>query len=542
MRDMLKIVSDPAHPLHFLVTRKQLASGKIVFDWRKTTRITKLGKVQVGRYEGSELGQVVQAGHLSARASGEVELLALEDANLNQATGDVIEKRRKNIKGLESHKVGVVIKGVPVELRSAKQWVRDGNLPELYVNGGERIMTNKYQRLTRGRLTRSANRGTEATRRVRRPPKTGSILAKDIPDQINKDEHLASQAQNRIRSPSESSSPADQQQARLTQLGKIDVPDPPSMRKTSSKLRPQSRGLKFDLVQAAVEELISLASDHFSDADAELRRKYERLIKRLQPEILKRIDKKAKDIEASSRRNQVFAQVVVEYVYEDQWWSQNNELIDIRLKDFWISTRRHNKKYNKSRTSVIEEYSIPLITQVQGDIEGVFIAGIYNPKVKGGRSPYAVYIVKCKDKNRGNFHPGNISIEGYEFDSDYFGKQHRNLDIKVTHWDGWHLQLTVDESINRQKKRNNQIVPYIYRDISLVMDDYRNWGGSSNFKRIGNGEDSIWHRSWEDWLRFDYDRDPGYYIELKNKVLSTRNITHEFQDLWEQRSKIREKL
>jgi LysM repeat protein len=133
LNQQLEKVSDPKHPLHFLVEPKLNAqgqpmtskNGEPIFDWRKTTRTTEAGKVQTGRYEGNESGVTVQVGHQTAFTSGAPEQYTLEDADLNQLSGQTIESR-----GSLSSKPAVEIGGVPVDLASARQWERMGSLPE----------------------------------------------------------------------------------------------------------------------------------------------------------------------------------------------------------------------------------------------------------------------------------------------------------------------------------------------------------------------------------------------------------------------------
>ncbi len=133
LREQLQKISDPKHPLHFLVEPKLNAEGKPLtsaegnplFDWRKTTRTTESGKVQVGRYQANESGVTVQVGHQSAFTSGAPERFMLEDADLNQLSGQVIES-----KGAFSFKPAVDIEGVPVEMQSAEQWERLELLPK----------------------------------------------------------------------------------------------------------------------------------------------------------------------------------------------------------------------------------------------------------------------------------------------------------------------------------------------------------------------------------------------------------------------------
>jgi hypothetical protein len=123
MNDSLKKVSKQDHPLHKLVEEIQTPKGN-AYDWRKTTRVTKSGKVQTGRYPGSETDPIVQAGHVDAYASGAPQKYVLEDADLNIVGGAVIES-----KGAFSMKVAVEVEGVWVELRSLQQWETLGVVP-----------------------------------------------------------------------------------------------------------------------------------------------------------------------------------------------------------------------------------------------------------------------------------------------------------------------------------------------------------------------------------------------------------------------------
>ena len=94
MRDSLKKVSDPNHELHGLVVEIEDASGNITYDWRRTMRETKTGKIQTGRYPGSEEGVVVQAGHEEAYAGGGTQKYMLEDADWNVTLGgNIIESK-----------------------------------------------------------------------------------------------------------------------------------------------------------------------------------------------------------------------------------------------------------------------------------------------------------------------------------------------------------------------------------------------------------------------------------------------------------------
>ena len=123
LRSTLRQISNPHHPLHFLVVARRLPNGQVTYDWRKTTRTTARGRQQTGRYEGNEHGPVIQVGHQGAFAAGVPERLMLEDADLNQQTGRTIES-----KGAYSFKDAVMIGGVPVDVASAQQWERLGLL------------------------------------------------------------------------------------------------------------------------------------------------------------------------------------------------------------------------------------------------------------------------------------------------------------------------------------------------------------------------------------------------------------------------------
>jgi len=133
LRAQLAKIKDPKHPLHFLVEPKLNAEGKPLtsakgdplLDWRKTTRTTESGGVQTGRYQANESGVTIQVGHQTAFTSGAPEQFTLEDADLNQLSGQTVESR-----GALSAKPAVEIEGVPVDLQSAEQWERLGLLEE----------------------------------------------------------------------------------------------------------------------------------------------------------------------------------------------------------------------------------------------------------------------------------------------------------------------------------------------------------------------------------------------------------------------------
>jgi hypothetical protein len=129
MQDALKKASDPDHPLHQL-TEEAPKGSKTPRQFRKVTRVTESGKTQTGRYHGGETGPVVQAGHADAYASGAPQRFVLEDADINQLTGQVIES-----KGAFSSKGALFVTkadgtgGIWVESESLKQWERLGAVP-----------------------------------------------------------------------------------------------------------------------------------------------------------------------------------------------------------------------------------------------------------------------------------------------------------------------------------------------------------------------------------------------------------------------------
>jgi hypothetical protein len=125
LQEALRRVSHPRHPLHFLVVPRCRPDGQLRYQWRTTTRTTASGRRQTGRYnyQGHETGPIVQVGHQGAFAAGVPEQLMLEDAGLNQQTGQNIESR-----GAYSFKDAVIIGGVPVDVASAQQWERLGLL------------------------------------------------------------------------------------------------------------------------------------------------------------------------------------------------------------------------------------------------------------------------------------------------------------------------------------------------------------------------------------------------------------------------------
>jgi Domain of unknown function (DUF4157)/Bacterial toxin 5 len=124
MREALANASDPDHPLHKL-TEQSKAGSKTPRQFRKVARVTESGKAQTGRYHAGETGPVVQAGHADAYASGASQRFVLEDADLNQVSGNVIES-----KGAYSSKEALFVTkpdgtgGVWVEAESLKQWER----------------------------------------------------------------------------------------------------------------------------------------------------------------------------------------------------------------------------------------------------------------------------------------------------------------------------------------------------------------------------------------------------------------------------------
>src|SRR5262249_49433669 len=99
--------------------------------WRTTERTTRSGKVQVGRYPGSETDPIVQAGHKDAYAGGGPQTFLPEDADLNITCGAVIERQgaihsKASLLVAMPHGTGAVA----VELESLKQWERLGVVPQ----------------------------------------------------------------------------------------------------------------------------------------------------------------------------------------------------------------------------------------------------------------------------------------------------------------------------------------------------------------------------------------------------------------------------
>lgn len=129
MNDALQKASDPAHPLHEL-TEPGGPGSATPRQFRKVTRTTESGKTETGRFHGGETGPVVQAGHQEAFASGAPQRFVLEDADMNQTSGNVIES-----KGAFSSKESLLVTkpdgtgGVWVEAESLKQWERLGVVP-----------------------------------------------------------------------------------------------------------------------------------------------------------------------------------------------------------------------------------------------------------------------------------------------------------------------------------------------------------------------------------------------------------------------------
>jgi hypothetical protein len=124
LNSVLRVLQDPKHPLHFLVvprsgTTPSGAPFRRKFAWRVTTRVTESGVVQVGRYEGSETGPIVQIGHQGAFAAGAEEVFMIEDADLNQLSGATVETP-----GSFSYKDAYLIGGLAVDIASAHQWAR----------------------------------------------------------------------------------------------------------------------------------------------------------------------------------------------------------------------------------------------------------------------------------------------------------------------------------------------------------------------------------------------------------------------------------
>jgi hypothetical protein len=127
--EQLEKVSDLSHPLHdALVVETTGPNGEKAYTWRTHTFTSKKGEVLTGRFEGSDEGITIQVGHQDAFASGAPEKYMIEDADLNQVSGQTIES-----KGAYSFKQAVLVgppgKEVPVELGSLLLWERLGLVP-----------------------------------------------------------------------------------------------------------------------------------------------------------------------------------------------------------------------------------------------------------------------------------------------------------------------------------------------------------------------------------------------------------------------------
>jgi hypothetical protein len=99
-------------------------NGEKSYSWRTTSFESKKGATVIGRHAGSDEGVVIQVGHQAAFASGAPEVFMVEDAEINQVSGQTIEN-----KGAYSIKEAVVVDGVVVELQSLQLWERLGEVP-----------------------------------------------------------------------------------------------------------------------------------------------------------------------------------------------------------------------------------------------------------------------------------------------------------------------------------------------------------------------------------------------------------------------------
>jgi hypothetical protein len=130
LADQLEKVSDPSHPLHnALLVEVTGPNGEKSYTWRTITFTSKKGEEITGRVEGSDEGITIQVGHQDAFASGAPEKYIIEDADLNQLSGQTIESRRGPLSSKQAVLVGPPGKEVPVELGSLLQWERLGEVP-----------------------------------------------------------------------------------------------------------------------------------------------------------------------------------------------------------------------------------------------------------------------------------------------------------------------------------------------------------------------------------------------------------------------------
>lgn len=103
-KQLAKILRDKQHPLNFLVDRKRRI-------WKSRSHLS--------------TRPTVQAGHGTSKRGGLPEELGLEDSWFNQ-----VSNHRGETQGAVFSKVFIDIKGVPVEMRTAKMWESIGELPK----------------------------------------------------------------------------------------------------------------------------------------------------------------------------------------------------------------------------------------------------------------------------------------------------------------------------------------------------------------------------------------------------------------------------
>lgn len=115
-----RIISNPNHPLSFLIDPH---TGN--FRTPRTRRHSDLSN-----------GSYVEMGHETSHFSGTRQRVGLEDAHHNQLAG--LSERR----GVIFEREMIDIEGIPVELETARLWVREGLLPEHYVSN--RVRTHGW--------------------------------------------------------------------------------------------------------------------------------------------------------------------------------------------------------------------------------------------------------------------------------------------------------------------------------------------------------------------------------------------------------------
>lgn len=308
--------------------------------------------------------------------------------------------------------------------------------------------------------------------------------------------------------------------------------------KSRGRIAKKARGIYGFISETVIEETLGFILSSVIDKPDAIQKELECLTRALHPEIEQKIEKLSDAIESLSQSNQVFIQVVIEYLiihyeYEDP------AIGYLRLKDLYLSTKPKQKVYTNSVSTPLDFtrgknhtvcnskplpkdlsrlsdltthlYPIPINTRIRGDIDGVWISGRSDTV---DLRAYAVYFVKQTRDVLEEFDESNIVVKGYKLGK---GDQHADVRVSVEFWDGLLLRLNLYDG-------SSDTIDH----ISLELSHVRSWNGVwHQKKRLNNTYHSIKSEN-ETWLRVD---DHKFSTALRKKNISSDTIEFVFKSL-----------